>query len=646
MAVSPINIARVSQNLRTNFVLDSLQRTQRDLFVSQSRISTGRSFVAPSENPIAAARSLDLTCALARQEQFAANLQHGDNFLVSADNALAEINDLLTQASVITSQNVSNLTSADEREAEAELVAAIRQQIQAVANRQLNGRYIFGGRNTMDRPFIDASGGLAYVGDTGELLTRVNQDVTAPISMPGSLIFGALSDPIATDVNLAPLLAESTRLDDVNGATGKGVLKGIMVFNEVGGAGAFTVDLSEADTVGDIVTAINDAAGEAGADLTASAGDNGLIITPGASAVSISDTGAGVIASALGVMTNEATTDPIEGTSLGPRLTRLTPVEAIAGGVGIDLDSGLTITNGPRTVTIDLSNAETVQDIINAINNAGVSVRARINEAGTLIDVFNEVSGPSLMIGENGGTTASDLGIRTFNAATPLDRLNFGSGVTTVEGEDDLRITAKDGSTVDVNLDGAVTVGDVIDLINQAAQDAGVTVTAAFAETGNGIRLTDGTSGGGNLSVSSLNLSTAAIDLGIVRTVSGGETELAGDDVNPTRTEGIVGALIDLENSLRADDTQGISLAGARLDELRTEATRMHGIIGARSQAMTMKRMQMEDAAASTQVFLSQVQDLDYAEAVVQMQAAVTQLQANMQTSSNLLSLSLMDFLR
>lgn len=646
MAVSPINITRVTQNLRTGFVVDSLRRTQRELFLSQSRLATGRSFVAPSEDPVAAARSLNLTEALEQQRQFVANLRHGDNFLSAADTALVELNDLLTRASVIASDNVSNLTSADEREAEAEIVTGIRQQIQTIGNRQFNGRYIFAGRSTTDRPFIDSLGGIAYVGDTGELFTRVDEEITAPINMPGNQVFTALSGSIATDVLLTPSLTGSTRLDDVSGATGQGILKGILVFNEAGGAGLFTVDLAEADTVGDIVATINDAAGQAGAQLTVSLSDSGLIITPGGSAITVTDVSTGVIASSLGILTNDPTSDPIDGVDLGPRLTRLTPVEVLAGGAGIDLDSGLIISNGTRTATIDLSTAETTQDIINAINNAGVFVRAEINEAGTRIDVFNQVSGSSLTIGENGGTTATDLGIRTFDTATPLHLLNFGRGVATVEDKDDLRITAKDGSTVDVNLDGAVTVGDAIDLINQAAQEAGVAIAADFAETGNGIRVTDGTGGSGSLSVSGLNLSTAAMDLGLVQTVSDGQTELSGDDVNPMRTEGIIGALVDLENALRADDTRAISLAGARLDTLRTEGTRMHGVIGARSQAMTAKRMQMEDAAGSTQVFLSQVRDLDYAEAAVQMQAAVTQLQANLQTSSSLLNVSLLDFLR
>lgn len=646
MAVSPINIMRVTHNLRTDFVVESLRRTQRELFVSQTRIATGRRFVTAAEDPVAAARVLDLTQALARQERFLLNARHGDNFLAAADSALTEVNELLTDSSVIASQTVNSLTTGDERESEAEVVAAIRQQLQAVGNRQFSGRFLFAGRSTTDRPFIDSLGGIAYVGDIGELFTRIDSELTAPINIPGNRVFSALSGPIATDVDLTPVLTEATRLDGVNGATGEGIVLGILVFNEIDGVGALRVDLSGADTVGDIVFLINDAANQAGAQLTAALSDSGLTIDPGGSSLSITDTSAGVVAASLGILTPKPTTDPIEGTSLAPRLARLTPVEALNGGAGIDLDSGLIITNGIRTATIDLSGAETVQDIINAFNNAGVLVLARISESGTRIDVFNRASGTALSIGENGGTTASDLGIRTLDAATPLDQLNFGRGVSVLEGKDDLRITALDGSTVDVNLDGAVTVGDVIDLINQAAEEAGVAVTAELAETGNGIRLSDATSGTDELSVSGLNVSTTALDLGFAPTVSAGATELLGEDVNPTRTEGIFGALVDLEKALRADDTQAISLAGGRLDELRAEVTRMHGVIGARSQAMTAKLSQLESAANTTEAFLGQVQNLDYAEAVTRMQAALTQLQANLQTSSNLLRISLLNFLR
>ena len=56
--------------------------------------------------------------------------------------------------------------------------------------------------------------------------------------------------------------------------------------------------------------------------------------------------------------------------------------------------------------------------------------------------------------------------------------------------------------------------------------------------------------------------------------------------------------------------------------------------------------LQLEDASLTSEVFLSQVRDVDYAEAVTQLQSAMTRLQVNMQTSSVVLNLSLLDFLR
>ncbi|MEK6798156.1 MAG: flagellar hook-associated protein FlgL [Planctomycetota bacterium] len=647
MAVSPVNISRVSQGLRTNFVLDALRRNQRDLFLSESQISSGRSFVVPSEDPARAARSLDLSEALLRQQQFAANAMHGDNFLSAADSALSDINALLVEASTIASQMVGSLSSREEREAEAEIIGSMRRQLIMVGNREFNGRYLFGGRDTLTRPFVDGVGGILYQGDVGEMFTRLSEDLSTAVNVPGSELFGALSDPITTEVDLTPILTDGTRLDDVTGANGQAVPRGTLVFNEVGGAGVFTVDLSTVDTIGDVVEAINAAAGQAGANVTASLSDTGISVEPGGDAVSITDLSNGAIASGLGLLTPTPSSTTIEGRALTARVTRLTPVEALAAGAGIDLESGFIITNGTLSATIDIAEATTVQDIINTINNAGVNVLARINESGTGIDVFNQASGTSLAIGENDGTTATDLGIRTMNTATPLSSLNFGDGVGNLSGQTDLQIMAKDGKSFEVNLDGAATIGDVIDLINAAATAATVAVEAAFATTGNGIRIEDKTGGTGTLRVALANLSTAGIDLGLhPQTAGGTAVELLGNDVNPTRTEGIIGALTDLENALRGDDTPGIASAGDRLDGLRQEVTRIHGIIGARAQTMTAKRQQLEDAALTTKAFLSQVQDLDFAEATTRLQGAMTRLQATLQTSTLVSNLSLLDFLR
>ncbi len=647
MAISPVNVSRISNNLRSNTVLSSLRRNQLEVFRAQTRVATGRSYLSPSEDPVRAARALNLTQTLAGQIQFVENLRHGDDTLAAADQSLTELNSLLIEANEIASQNVSNLTSAAERAAVADIITGIRNQLQIVGNREFNGRFLFAGQQTTERPFIDALGGVAYVGDTRDLFTRTSPDLEAVLNVTGSALFNALSPPAATDVDLSPAVTADTRLDALRGATAQGIRDGVLVLNEIGGAGAISVDLTGVDTVGDVVTRINDAATASGSTLTASITDAGLSIQPGSGALTISDASTGVIASDLGILAVQPTTDLIVGLALEAKITPLTSVAALSGSLtDIDVASGIILTNGANSATIDISDAETVQDVLNRINNSELYVWAKISDDGSSIEVLNRVSGTSLSIGENGGTTAFDLGIRTLSTATPLDQLNFGQGVIRAEGLDDFRITASDGKAIDLNIDAIKTLGELIDLINQTATTDGVSVTASLATVGNGIRLTDQSAGTGSLTVTALNLSQAALDLGLTTPTVSKTDEIVSKDTNPIRTDGVIDALFDLERALRSDNTQDITIAADRLNPFVQDVTRAHGVIGAQSQALSAKRNQMIDAAAATEIFLSEVQDLDYASAITKMQAASTQLQAGLQTSGLLLSVSLLDFLR
>src|SRR5206468_7215038 len=112
--------------------------------------------------------------------------------------------------------------------------------------------------------------------------------------------------------------------------------------------------------------------------------------------------------------------------------------------------AGLQITNGLASANFDLSGAVTVEDMLNTINSSGTGVRAEINAFGTGINILNPTQGTQLTIGENGGTTAADLGVRSFNPATQLNELNNGQGVRTVSGDD---FTIADSSGVAFNVD-------------------------------------------------------------------------------------------------------------------------------------------------------------------------------------------------
>jgi flagellar hook-associated protein 3 FlgL len=447
-------------------------------------------------------------------------------------------------------------------------------------------------------------------------------------------------------VDLDPRLTANTRVEDLGGATTRGVKLGSFEIVEEGTAAPVTINLDGADTVGDIVERINRAAADAGAGFTATLGDNGIDITPGGTAIIIRDISTGTTARDLGIVTTAATNVVVNGADLQPALTRTTRLADLNGGAGIDVSAGIVLTNGDQTAVVDLSAAETVQDVLNAINNAGMYARAEINASGTGIDVVNTISGTTMTIGENGGDAATALGIRSLHYGSTLAELNNGQGVRTMPGVADLTITAKNGSTFDVNLDGAGTLYDVVALINQAAIAAGVPIEAGLAADGNGIRLTDASGGAGTLRVDRANHSFAADDLGLGDAFAADpESVLVGADVNGARANGLITALYDLEQALRNDDSQAITIAAEDLDAQLVDFNRARGIVGARAAAMQARLTQTEGAVFATQELLSTVQDLDYTEAVTKFQQAQTALQASLLTGSQILNVSLMDFL-
>jgi len=171
-------------------------------------------------------------------------------------------------------------------------------------------------------------------------------------------------------------------------------------------------------------------------------------------------------------------------------------------------------------------------------------------------------------------------------------------------------------------------------------------MTADLVPTGSGIRLTDNTGGAGALTVTDEGLSLAAYRLGLQGSADPAANELVGGDVNPVRTQGVLTALLDLEAALRTDDTRAITIAAAKIEPQVKNVTQIQGVLGSRSQAIRSQLTQMEDSGATAEILLSQLRDLDYAQAVTKMQSTVTQLQAAMQSSGVLLNLSLMDYLR
>jgi hypothetical protein len=123
--------------------------------------------------------------------------------------------------------------------------------------------------------------------------------------------------------------------------------------------------------------------------------------------------------------------DKLDGDNDGSGFVDFTASATTSGGSGENFDaaSGLQIVNGGTTHLVEFSSAQTVEDLLNILNGADAKVLATINESGNGINIRSRVSGTDFMIGENGGTTATQLGLRSLTDHTLLAELNYGRGV-------------------------------------------------------------------------------------------------------------------------------------------------------------------------------------------------------------------------
>jgi flagellar hook-associated protein 3 FlgL len=647
---------RTTTLMSSNQLLASLRRTQSDMLDKQIAISTGLQVTKPSDAPSDTSAIQKLQAKLEARDQHDGNLDFAIGILNNTDQGLGDALNIALNAKSVASSQIGLGSSKEERANQSLVIDAQIQGLLEVANRAVQDISLFGGRQanaTRGRVFVETLGGIRYIGASENIEGDVGLDRPLAFNSNGQEAFGALSARVKSINDLDPQATTGTSLRDLNGAQAFGIRLGSIQVTT--NATAVTVDLTTADTLGDVVTRINNAINSvnpaAGAITTAG---SGLSLTANAGhTIAITDIGTSETAADLGAVISAAGST-VAGGDLDPQLTPLSSLAAL--GVAVDLVSGLKITQGNQTRIADFSASTTIQDMINVVEQLDLGVKLEINQDATSLNLVSQVSGIELSVGENaGGTTATDLGLRTFGPATQLTDFNLGLGIHSVTGADDFSFNLHDGTSFNVNIDGVNTVAELITTIQTAATGAGLTIGApgtggtdfniGLAPDGNGLWFEDGTAGVSNFRVQQLGLSLAATDLGIYKNVGAGGT-LAGDDVTKVEVDGILTHMIKLRDSLVNNDSRGITFAGEGLERDIDNLARIRADVGVRSQRVEQQKDRSAEMKIAEQVFLSELRDADLAEVITRFTQLQQQLQATLQVGSQNLQLSLLNFLR
>ncbi len=662
MSSIPPGLARVPNLLSSQLMLSSLTRSTSLLLDMQAKLASGRRIQIPSDDAVGASAVTVLDDVLERREQRLRNLSHAEGVLNNIDAALGDLGNILIEAKGVASSQIGVGSEAETRKSQATVIDAMLRQTINISNRRFQQLQLFGGDVTKGSPIVELKTGLRYTGEGNGLETDLGLSRTLPITVSGEQAFGALSSRVQGNRDLDPILLPSTRLADLNGARGLGVSLGSI--NVRVNATDVTVDLSNAHTMQDVLTALDTAIESVSGAGTATVvidpvSQNRIQVTSTVDPVVISDQSVDATAADLGIAMSVPVGVPTNGQDVDRRITDETLVSSLT--LPAPLGT-IRLGNIGQSRDLDLSGAVTVQDIRNLVEGLDIGIRVEISSAGDRLNFINELSGGDMSIAEvAGGATATNLGVRSFTTDTLLADFNDGLGVQIRSGsvdpvtglpdpakDLDFRVTIKDARTFDVDLAGATTVVDVLTKINAAATAAGIAVPGEFNATlaadGNGIELIDGTGGGGPLSVTRLNGSFAGQDLGIIGSTTG--ATLTGTDRAKVAVDSLFTHLMALRDALLTNDERGITLAGEKLEDDISRATATRADVGARARRVTDATTREEDLRLQDRALRSQIADLDFTEAALRFSALEQQLQAGLATAGRISTLSLLDFLR
>ena len=168
--------------------ITNLQRAQTELAESQQRMTSQKRVSKASDDPAAAARAERATAAIVRSQTSQRAVDASRSAMTQTESALADAGSLVQQArdAMVAAGNAAY--SDVERKHLGDQIAQIRAQLLAVANRSdAAGSYLFAGQGAGAAPFLDAPGGVQFIGSAGTATTEAS--TALPLALDGGAVF-------------------------------------------------------------------------------------------------------------------------------------------------------------------------------------------------------------------------------------------------------------------------------------------------------------------------------------------------------------------------------------------------------------------------------------------------------------------------
>lgn len=165
---------RVSSSFFYQLASSEMLRQQSEIARTQEQISTGKRLLRPSDDPVDAARSVNIKQSIEQLSQYQKNIASSEQQLDLEDTSLGSLTQLLHRVKELALGANSGAASAETRSAYRAEILQRFEELQDISNtRNASGNYLFSGYQGRVKPFSLSGGSVNYNGDQGLLFQQI-----------------------------------------------------------------------------------------------------------------------------------------------------------------------------------------------------------------------------------------------------------------------------------------------------------------------------------------------------------------------------------------------------------------------------------------------------------------------------------------
>jgi len=192
---------RVTESMIARNLLKNIQQTRESMYTEQNAISTGKKVQEASDDPVRFSKGSRFRNMINKNEQYLSTLNYTKGWISTTTEVLDQIHARIMDAKEIATQAADlSSDSTGSRQALAEQVDDIIEEIVSLGNSTYMDKYLFGGTLTKgDAPFTYDGTAVNYQGNSNTIYRRVADRLNVAINVQGSQlvnsqIFSSLID--------------------------------------------------------------------------------------------------------------------------------------------------------------------------------------------------------------------------------------------------------------------------------------------------------------------------------------------------------------------------------------------------------------------------------------------------------------------